>query len=87
MALRIAINGFGRIGRSLFRLWLQQIASLQSEAGRGEIEIVALNDVADWKTLTYLLEFDSTHGRCRHAVCYEPERKGFIARTYHDVAL
>ena len=45
MALRIAINGFGRIGRSLFRLWLQQIASLQSEAGRGEIEIVALNDV------------------------------------------
>lgn len=53
MALRVAINGFGRIGRNVFR------ASL----GVKEIEIVAINDLTDAKTLAHLLKYDSIFGR------------------------
>jgi len=51
--IRIAINGFGRIGRSLTRA-LQQ---------HNNIEIVAINDLADTKTLAHLLKYDSVHGK------------------------
>ncbi len=53
MSIRIGINGFGRIGRSTFR------ALFGSEG----IEIVALNDLTDAKTLAHLLKYDSIHGR------------------------
>ena len=53
MAIRIGINGFGRIGRLVFRAATQ----------RGEIEILAVNDLADAKTLAHLLKYDSIHGR------------------------
>jgi len=49
---RIAINGFGRIGRSLFRLLINHPT----------IEVVAINDLADAKTLAHLLKYDSIHG-------------------------
>ena len=49
---RIAINGFGRIGRNLFRLLLNHPT----------IEIIAINDIADIKTMTHLLKYDSIHG-------------------------
>ncbi len=52
MAARVAINGFGRIGRNILR------AALQSEA----IEIVAINDLADVPTLAHLFKYDSIHG-------------------------
>ncbi len=52
MAIRVAINGFGRIGRNLLR------ASLQDS----EIEFVAVNDLTDSKTLAHLLKYDSVHG-------------------------
>ncbi|NPA51997.1 MAG: type I glyceraldehyde-3-phosphate dehydrogenase [Aquificae bacterium] len=52
MAVRVAINGFGRIGRNFFR------ASLGFE----EIEIVAINDLTDSFTLAHLLKYDSVHG-------------------------
>src|ERR1035437_8128851 len=52
MALRVAINGFGRIGRMVFRAAL-------NEHG---IEIVAINDLTDAKTLAHLLKYDSVHG-------------------------
>lgn len=52
MAIRIGINGFGRIGRNVLR------ASL----GYPEIEFVAINDLTDAKTLAYLLKYDSVHG-------------------------
>jgi len=52
MVLKIAINGFGRIGRSVTRLVSQ----------RDDIEIVAINDLSDIKTMAYLLENDSVHG-------------------------
>lgn len=52
MAVRVAINGFGRIGRNVFR------ASL----GNKDIEIVAINDLTDAKTLAHLLKYDSLFG-------------------------
>jgi len=52
MAIRIAINGFGRIGRVLFRVL----------HGNKDIEIAAINDLADSKTLAHLLKYDSVHG-------------------------
>ena len=53
MATRIGINGFGRIGRALTRL----------AAERPDLEVVAVNDIADARTLAHLLDFDSTYGR------------------------
>jgi len=50
---RIAINGFGRIGRNLFRLLINHPA----------IEIVAINDIADNKTMAHLVKYDSIHGK------------------------
>ncbi|MBQ4820487.1 type I glyceraldehyde-3-phosphate dehydrogenase [Aquimarina sp. MMG016] len=50
--IRIAINGFGRIGRNLFRLLIDHPL----------IEVVAINDLADTKTLAHLLKYDSIHG-------------------------
>jgi len=52
MALRVAINGFGRIGRMVFRAALKE---------KG-IDIVAINDLTDAKTLAHLLTYDSVHG-------------------------
>ena len=52
MSIRIAINGFGRIGRNVLR------ASL----GNSTLDIVAVNDLTDAKTLAYLLQYDSVHG-------------------------
>jgi glyceraldehyde 3-phosphate dehydrogenase len=53
MAVRVGINGFGRIGRAVLR------ASL----GDPDLEFVAINDLTDAKTLAHLLKFDSVHGR------------------------
>jgi glyceraldehyde 3-phosphate dehydrogenase len=52
MAVKVAINGFGRIGRNFFRAC----------RGVGDIEIVAANDLTDSKTLAHLLKYDSIHG-------------------------
>lgn len=61
MAIRIAINGYGRIGRNILRALY--------EANRGhEIQIVAVNDLGDSKINAYLTEFDSTHGRFKGTV-------------------
>jgi glyceraldehyde 3-phosphate dehydrogenase len=52
--LKIAINGFGRIGRSIARVI----------ANRDDLELVAINDLEDEKSLYYLLKYDSIHGIC-----------------------
>ena len=54
MATKVGINGFGRIGRNLFRA--------AHEAG-ADLEIVAVNDLTDAKTLAHLLKYDSILGR------------------------
>src|ERR1700756_2164787 len=55
MSVRVAINGFGRIGRNVLRAIV--------ETGRNDIEVVALNDLAPVETNAHLLRFDSVHGR------------------------
>jgi glyceraldehyde 3-phosphate dehydrogenase len=55
MSVRVAINGFGRIGRNIVRAI--------AEAGRTDIEIVAVNDLAPVETNAHLLRYDSVHGR------------------------
>ena len=54
MGVRVGINGFGRIGRNVFRA---------ARAAGGEIEIVAVNDITDAATLAHLLDYDSIFGR------------------------
>src|SRR6266704_2176080 len=55
MSVRVAINGFGRIGRNVLRAL--------AEAGRKDMEVVAVNDLAPVETNAHLLRFDSIHGR------------------------
>jgi len=55
MPLKVAINGFGRIGRNTLRALI--------ESGRTDIEVVAINDLAPVKTNAHLLKYDSVHGR------------------------
>jgi glyceraldehyde 3-phosphate dehydrogenase len=55
MAVKVAINGFGRIGRLVLRSIF--------ETGRTDVEVVAINDLADVKTNAHLLKYDSVHGR------------------------
>jgi len=55
MAVRVAINGFGRIGRNVLRAIV--------EAGRKDIEVVAINDLGPVETNAHLLRYDSVHGR------------------------
>jgi glyceraldehyde 3-phosphate dehydrogenase len=55
MAVRVAINGFGRIGRNILRAIV--------ESGRKDVEVVAINDLGPVETNAHLLRFDSVHGR------------------------
>ncbi len=61
MKTRIAINGFGRIGRNLFRLLLNHPT----------IEVVAINDIADNRTMAHLIKYDSIHGVLPSVVSYD----------------
>src|ERR1700748_849407 len=63
MALRVAINGFGRIGRIVLRAIV--------ESGRRDIEVVALNDLGPVETNAHLLRYDSVHGRFPATVTVE----------------
>jgi glyceraldehyde 3-phosphate dehydrogenase len=60
MTTRVGINGFGRIGRAFTRLALE----------RTDLEVVAVNDITDARTLAHLLAFDSTYGRLGRTVDY-----------------
>ncbi|GAB7080727.1 type I glyceraldehyde-3-phosphate dehydrogenase [Megalodesulfovibrio paquesii] len=59
-AMRVGINGFGRIGR--------QVVKAMYERRKGDLEIVAINDLYDINTSAHLLEFDTTYGRASEAV-------------------
>lgn len=64
MSIRVAINGFGRIGRMIFR----------ANIDRGEpLEIVAINDLGSTADLAYLLKYDSVHGRFGAEVSFDAE--------------
>lgn len=63
MTVKIGINGFGRIGRLVFRAALDY----------PEIEVVGINDLADTKSLAHLLKYDSTHGTLPNEVSFDEE--------------
>jgi glyceraldehyde 3-phosphate dehydrogenase len=63
---RIAINGFGRIGRNVLRAWFENPKNF-------DFEIVAINDVADIETLVHLFKYDTTHGRFQGQVTVETQ--------------
>ena len=71
MKTKIAINGFGRIGRNLFRLLLTH----------PEIEVVAINDIADKKTMAHLIKYDSIHGVLPYPTNFD--NKGIIVDGKH----
>src|ERR1700742_244553 len=64
MSLKIAINGYGRIGRNILR-------ALYESGKHKTIQIVAINDLADPKANAHLKKYDSTHGRFKETVRYE----------------
>ena len=63
MTIRVGINGFGRIGRTFVRRALE----------RSDIEVVAVNDITDARTLAHRLEFDSTYGRLNAKVTHSDD--------------
>ncbi len=65
--INVAINGFGRIGRNVYKIAL----------GRSDMEIVGINDLTDTKTLAHLLKYDSTQGKFEGTVSYD--EKAIIA--------
>lgn len=60
---KVAINGFGRIGRAFFKLAITKPAFAEASAGKPELEIVAINDLGNVEALAYLLKYDSVYGR------------------------
>ncbi len=64
MPIKIAINGFGRIGRSVFRRLL---------AKKSQLKVIAINDLTDNDTLAHLLEFDSLYGRYKGKISFDKE--------------
>lgn len=71
MKTRVAINGFGRIGRNAFKVAFE----------RSDLEIVAINDLTDTRTLAHLLQHDSNYGTYQHPVSYDDE--GIIVNDQH----
>ena len=67
MTTRIAINGFGRIGRCVLR-------ALYENGYRQDMEVVAINELADIESLSYMLRYDSTHGRFSGTVSIADEQ-------------
>ena len=73
MTTRIAINGFGRIGRGVLRALI--------ENGASDVEVVAINDLSPPETLAHLLKYDSVHGRLKARVWVERWRRLWSARS------
>src|SRR6056297_791488 len=61
--IKVAINGFGRIGRNVYKIALE----------RDNIEIVGINDLTDTKTLAHLLKYDSTQGKFNGTISYDDD--------------
>lgn len=72
MKTRIAINGFGRIGRTLFRLLLE----------RNDIEVVAINDLADNRTMSHLIKYDSIHGVLQYDCSFDDKNIIVNGKSY-----
>ena len=75
MAVRVGINGFGRIGRLVFRAMA---------AAPEDFEVVAINDLSDAKHLALLLKYDSVHGRFEGTVEVAEGRPGRQRQAHQD---
>jgi len=73
--VNVAINGFGRIGRNAFKIAFE----------RSDLEIVAINDLTDTKTLAHLLKYDSSYGTYGHEVSFDDT--GIIVDGKHIIVL
>src|SRR5437762_12672256 len=76
MAIKVGINGFGRIGRNIFRTALND----------SNLEFVAVNDLADPKTLAHLLKYDSILGNLRHKITATADSIKIEERSIRAVA-
>jgi glyceraldehyde 3-phosphate dehydrogenase len=70
MTVRVGINGFGRIGRNFFRAARE---AARQQGHENDVEIVAVNDLTDNRTLAHLLKYDSTFGRLDGEVSYDKQ--------------
>ena len=70
MALKLGINGFGRIGRMVFRAAVENFAN--------DIQVVGINDLLSVDYLAYMLKYDSVHGAFKHEVSFEDGDKKFL---------
>ena len=68
MAIKVGINGFGRIGRLVFRILVDN----------PNVEIVKINDLTDNETLAHLLKYDTAHGRFNGTIRVDQERRALI---------
>lgn len=75
--IKVAINGFGRIGRNVFKLISE----------RNDIEVVGINDLTDAKTLAHLLKYDSVHGRFNGAISVKGDDLIVNGRTIQVTAI
>ncbi len=75
--VRIAINGFGRIGRAAFEVALEH----------KNIEVVAINDLTDTKTLAHLFTYDTVHGKAMHSVRFDEHNLIINRKTYPVLAV
>ncbi|ADN01925.1 type I glyceraldehyde-3-phosphate dehydrogenase [Spirochaeta thermophila] len=73
--MKIAINGFGRIGRNVFKIALEK-----------GVEVVGINDLTDTKTLAYLLKYDSTQGKFPGTVDYDDQHLIVNGKKYRVTA-
>lgn len=77
MTVRVAINGFGRIGRNVVR-------ALYESGRRAEITVVAINELADAAGMAHLLKYDTSHGR--FASMFARKRSAVCRRRCHPRA-
>jgi glyceraldehyde 3-phosphate dehydrogenase len=77
VATRLAINGFGRIGRQVFRALLER---------HGDVEIVAVNDLTDAKTAAHLFKYDSNYGHFKGTVSYTQDTPTIDSRNVRLLA-
>ncbi len=86
MAVKVAINGFGRIGRLVFRAMVEQglVGKNIGATGGKEVQVVAVGDIVPADNLAYLLKYDSTQGRFNGAV---GSKKSSADRIEDDVLL
>lgn len=78
MGTKVGINGFGRIGRNIFRAAMQQ--------GAADLELVAINDITSTETLAHLLKYDSVLGNLTESVTVEGDRIRVGERSFQVLA-